>query len=75
MDPRFSRVVVLLNADPEAQTLVVPDLAGRKLRLHPIQMYSADSLVRTAAFDRATGTFTVPGRTAAVFVSTERKRD
>ena len=41
MDPRFSLVVVLLNAAPQAQTLSVPDLAGRKLRLHPIQTDSA----------------------------------
>jgi pullulanase len=69
VDPRFSLVVVLLNAAPQAQTLSVPELAGGMLRLHPIQTESADPLVRTAVFDRASGSFTVPGRTAAVFVA------
>jgi hypothetical protein len=69
VDPRFSLVVVLLNAAPEAQTLKLPELAGGKLKLHPIQAGSADPVVRTAAFDGANGTFTVPARTAAVFVA------
>jgi pullulanase-type alpha-1,6-glucosidase len=65
----FTHVVVLLNADPRAQTLVVPELAGLRLRLHPVQTGSADPVVRTSRFERASGTFTVPGRTAAVFVA------
>jgi pullulanase len=65
----FARVVVLLNADPEAQTLVVPELTGLHLRLHPVQRDSADPVVRAARFERSSGTFTVPGRTAAVFVA------
>ena len=74
-DEPFARVVVLINADPNAQTLVVPELARERLRLHPVQRDSADPVVRGARFERSSGTFTVPGRTAAVFVSTERKRD
>jgi pullulanase len=69
VDPRFSLVVVLLNAAADPQTLSVAELAGRKLRLHPQQTESADLIVRTAAYDPATGSFTVPGRTAAVFVA------
>ncbi len=65
----FTHVVVLLNADPGAQTLVVPELAGLHLRLHPVQRDSADPVVRTARFERSSGRFTVPGRTAAVFVA------
>jgi alpha-1,6-glucosidase-like protein len=68
----FALVVVLLNAAPNTQTLVVPDLARRRLRLHPVQAASADPVVRTARFHRASGSFTVPGRTAAVFVASER---
>ena len=71
----FARVVVLLNASPAAQTLVVPDLAGERLRLHPILRESADPVVRTASFERSSGTFTVPGRTAAVFVAAGRHED
>jgi pullulanase len=69
IDPRFSLVVVLVNASPESQSLTVSELVGRKLQLHPIQTDSADVAVRTAAFDRSNGTFKVPGRTAAVFVA------
>jgi pullulanase/glycogen debranching enzyme len=68
----FALVVVLLNADPAAQTLVVPELSRRRLRLHPLQANSADPIVRTARFDRSSGTFTVPGRTAAVFVASRQ---
>jgi pullulanase len=69
--PNFAFVVVLLNAAPAAQTLVVPELAGRHLQLHPVQKDSADPVVRTARFVPSSGTFTVPGRTAAVFVAGE----
>jgi pullulanase len=68
----FALVVVVLNAAPETKTLEVPELARRHLRLHPVQSASADPVVRTARFHRASGTFTVPGRTAAVFVTSKR---
>jgi pullulanase/glycogen debranching enzyme len=61
-------VVVFLNARPEAVTLQIPELAGEKLALHPEQRSSADPVVRQSRFTRETGTFRVPGRTAAVFV-------
>ncbi len=44
------------------------ELAGQRLRLHPLQWVSVDQVVRGAQFEGATGSFTVPGRTAAVFV-------
>jgi hypothetical protein len=65
-------VVVLINAAPETQSLTVPELARRRLRLHPIQSGSADPIVRSARFQKSSGTFTVPGRTAAVFVDSRR---
>jgi pullulanase-type alpha-1,6-glucosidase len=68
----FTLVFVLLNAAPGTETLVVSELAGRRLRLHPVQASSADPIVRNARFHRSSGTFTVPGRTAAVFVASER---
>jgi len=71
-DDRYALVVVLLNAAPDARTLEVPELVRRRLRLHPVQSASADPVVRTARFHRASGTFTVPGRTAAVFVAARR---
>jgi pullulanase len=69
VDHFFSRVVVLLNADPASRSIVVPDLAGARLHLHPFHLLSADARVRTSTFDRASGSFNVPGRTAVVFVA------
>jgi hypothetical protein len=67
-DPEMERLVVLINANDEAQHFVVPSTAGSYLELHPVQQESVDPLVRLAAFDQESGAFSVPGRTAAVFV-------
>jgi pullulanase len=61
-------IVALINANDETQTIIVNDLVGRQLDLHPIQENSVDELVTTASFDSSGGAFTVPGRTTAVFV-------
>ncbi len=67
LDRRVEFIVVLFNANDEAQTFVEPATIGMDLMLHPVQQASVDSVVKTATFDPATGTFTVPGRTTAVF--------
>ncbi|WP_031075494.1 pullulanase-type alpha-1,6-glucosidase [Streptomyces sp. NRRL WC-3742] len=61
-------VTAVFNATPTAQTQAVPGLRGTDQALHPVQAGGADAVVKAAAFDAATGTFTVPGRTVAVFV-------
>ena len=71
LDDKADAVWSLINANDEAQTFTVGDLAGTEVVLHQVQANSADPIVRTAAFDDATGTFTVPGRTTAVFVQLE----
>jgi hypothetical protein len=43
------------------------DFAGRNYTLHPVQQASTDALTRASTFDPTTGTFTVAGRTTAVF--------
>jgi pullulanase-type alpha-1,6-glucosidase len=68
LDPDFESIVVLINANDEAQTFHSEDLAGLSLVLHPVQRASVDSLVKTSSFDPAVGEFTIPGRTTAVFV-------
>jgi pullulanase-type alpha-1,6-glucosidase len=60
-------VVVLWNATPQPLTFQEASWQGRRLSLHPVQKASADPIVRTSTFNAATGTFTVPGRTTAVF--------
>lgn len=60
-------LVVVLNATPAERSERVPALAGAAYRLHPVQAVGSDQTVRRAAYDTATGGFTVPGRTVAVF--------
>ncbi|MFK0153784.1 pullulanase-type alpha-1,6-glucosidase [Streptomyces sp. NPDC090499] len=63
-------LVVVFNASPEQQEQRVGTLAGTGYRLHPVQASGADPVVRSASYDRETGTFEVPGRTVAVFSRT-----
>ncbi|MFD4502487.1 pullulanase-type alpha-1,6-glucosidase [Streptomyces sp. NPDC058457] len=63
-------LVVVFNASPESQEQRVGTLAGTGYRLHPVQASGADSVVKSASYERETGTFTVPGRTVAVFSRT-----
>ncbi len=71
LDPTYSYVVVLFNASPETQTFTLADVAGFPLQLHAVQAASSDPITASSAFDSATGTFTVPARTTAVFVALE----
>jgi pullulanase/glycogen debranching enzyme len=68
LDPRHEAIYVLINANDETQTIMIDELTGVKMSLHPVQMASVDPVVKTAAYDETTGAFTVPGRTTAVFV-------
>lgn len=71
LDPATQMIVVLFNATPDEISFTVDDLAGMGFELHPIQAVSADPVVQTASFNADSGTFTVPGRTTAVFVLPE----
>lgn len=68
LDPQHQQIIVLFNARPEAVTFTDPEQQGLALELHPLQQNSADPEVKAATFDPATGAFSVPGRTTAVFV-------
>ncbi|MGW6831802.1 alpha-1,6-glucosidase domain-containing protein, partial [Streptomyces massasporeus] len=63
-------LVVVFNATPQKQEQRVPALAGAGYRLHPVQAAGADATVKTASYTKGSGTFTVPGRTVAVFTRT-----
>ncbi|WP_284614536.1 alpha-1,6-glucosidase domain-containing protein [Aquabacterium humicola] len=68
---RFREIVYLLNADKAAQTIVVDAVRGQGFRLHPVHLkpHAAERRARTdARFDRAAGRFTVPPRSAVVWV-------
>jgi pullulanase len=75
LDEDYRRVAVVLNATDESQTLTVAELARRHLKLHPIQRNSEDWFVRRSKFKSEGGTFTVPARTAAVFVESRKGHD
>lgn len=68
LDPNYGGLIVLFNANDEAQTFPMPGALGGTPARHPIQAASADPVVRTASYDAAAKSFTVPGRTTAVFV-------
>jgi hypothetical protein len=68
LDPDRELLIVLMNANDEAQTFTIGDLASAYLWLHFVQDVSADPVVTTSSYDVATGTFSVPARTTAVFV-------
>ncbi len=71
LDPDYGFIVVLFNADVDAQAFTLDLLAGLPMQLHPVQAASSDPVVQSAAFNPADATFSVPGRTAAVFVLAE----
>ncbi|MEU5216266.1 pullulanase-type alpha-1,6-glucosidase [Streptomyces sp. NPDC020807] len=64
---RLGDLVVVLNATPRGTTQTIGDLAGKGYALHPVQAGGSDPVVKTAAYEPGTGTFTVPARTVAVF--------
>ena len=67
----FQRVLVLLNADKTAQALTLDAARGQGWVLHPVHRAPAAADRRVAdeaRFDAAAGRFTVPARTAVVYV-------
>ncbi|WP_431996205.1 pullulanase-type alpha-1,6-glucosidase [Streptomyces fungicidicus] len=66
---RLGDLVVVFNATPERQEQRVAALAGTGHRLHPVQSAGGDAVVKTSSYEKGTGTFTVPGRTVAVFTT------
>ncbi|MCG2583752.1 alpha-1,6-glucosidase domain-containing protein [Massilia sp. TS11] len=62
----YARISYFINVDKTAHTLEIGELAGKAYRLHPAQR--ADARVRQARYEQATGRFTIPARTAVVFV-------
>jgi len=68
-DQKYHSIVVLFNANKVAQTFTPTgsaSYAAKTVNLHPLQMAGSDAVVKTASF--ATGVFSVPARTTAVFV-------
>jgi pullulanase-type alpha-1,6-glucosidase len=65
----FSELVYFVNVGTVAETVTIAALAGKSFALHPVHAAGADRRPATAAaYSAATGAFTVPARTALVFV-------
>ncbi|MDP2370821.1 alpha-1,6-glucosidase domain-containing protein [Rhodoferax sp.] len=67
----FKEVLYFINVDKAAQTLTVDALKGRAFTLHPVHTAAAAADKRVAAdarYGAASGTFTLPARSAVVFV-------
>ncbi len=68
LDPNYSDLLVFFNANPGGLNFSDASFSGQSYQLHPLQQSSVDPLVRTATFDSANASFSLPGRTTAVFV-------
>jgi pullulanase len=64
----YDQILVMFNASLGQIQLGIPQYVGAAFQLHPVQAASNDPLLTQAKFDAATGVFTVPPRTTAVFV-------
>ena len=67
----FSELLYFINVDDAAQEITLPAQASKPWLLHPVlrDKSAADPRPRQdATHDRATGRFTVPARTALVYV-------
>lgn len=68
---QFAGISYLVNVDKVAHTVSDAALRGKRLQLHPVHRApgAADKRASEARFDSASGSFTVPPRTAVVFVA------
>jgi hypothetical protein len=66
----FKELAYFINVDKQAHQLVIPPLAAKAFVLHPVHLATgaADTRAAQATYDATTGTFSVPARTAVVFV-------
>jgi pullulanase len=64
----FREVLYLLNADLREHALVLEAERARDWVLHPVQRSGTDARARDARYEAASGRFSVPARTAVVFV-------
>lgn len=67
-DGKYRRLVVLINAAPTPRSYTMGAFKGHAIRLHPLLSAGSDPVVKAAAFTPASGRFSVPGRSVAVFV-------
>ena len=64
----YKAIVLVINANTTATSVAIDALKNKSLILHPIQTTGADAVVKGSTYVSATGTFSVPPLTVAVFV-------
>ena len=67
----FKELLYFINVDPAAQQIDLPSQTAKPLVLHPVhlQANAADKRIAAeASFDAGSGRFSLPGRSAVVFV-------
>ena len=66
----YNDVLYFINVDKVAQTLTIPQEAGKAYRLHPVHLAvnAADRRAAQATWDAASGRVSLPPRTVVVFV-------
>lgn len=71
----FDVVDYFINVDKVAHVIVDPQARGKKMHLHPVHTAdgAADKRAASASFDITTGRFSIPPRTAVVFVEGEAR--
>ncbi len=65
----FKQVMYFINVDKVAHDLTIDAQKGMSYTLHPVQASGSDARAKTATYDNATGKFSIPARTAVVFVT------
>ena len=68
---RFKELLYLVNVDRKPQSILIPEEKNKAYTLHPVYLATNVADKRPAAqarYDANTGRFTVPARTALVFV-------
>ena len=67
-DAKYREAIYLINVGTSAQSVSLPAQAGKSYVLHPVLRDGVDARARQARFEPRDGRFTVPARTAVVFV-------
>ena len=69
-DAGFKRLAFFINVDVNAHTIAAPTEAGQRYTLHPVQQaaITKDARLADAKFDDERAEFSVPARTALVYV-------
>jgi pullulanase-type alpha-1,6-glucosidase len=72
VDPFLRGMVIVFNATPNQVTERIAATSGQRYFLDPFQLFGRDTVVKQSRTDPTMGSFTVPGRTVAVFLAPGR---